>query len=322
MPAMKSIEQTTGCFQSLCRENGGQLLIQHGHDLSVPQVPPRSYWLLFDHPAQPAQNQIRSAARIEASWGMTLRLAREPEYRRTIDTLSFTYVLNGQGILRDATRQYDVGAGDLLTLFPGIPHVYGPLPGERWDEITVFLDGPVFAAWVQKGLLDPQYPLHRMEPINYWLERFHQVLLPLARNKGEQTPNDWGRMVGLIAEMTSLWQRTVTDPEATWLDRATNCLCGLPEENGQTDWPKMAGVLGVSERTFRRRFKALAGVTPGQYRTHYRMKLARQRLLESDEKVSQTALALGFANEFHFSRRFKQITGISPSAYRELHHNR
>ena len=172
---MKNETQECGRLHALCREYGGQLLVQNGHDLPVPQVPPRTYWLLFDHPAQLAQNQIRSAARIDDSWGMTLRLSREPEYKRTIDSLSFTYVLNGRGIFRDASRQYDVGEGDLLTLFPGVPHVYGPLPGERWDEITVFLGGPIFEAWVQTGLLDPQQPLHHMEPVSYWLERFHQV---------------------------------------------------------------------------------------------------------------------------------------------------
>ena len=128
-------------------------------------------------------------------------------------------------------------------------------------------------------------------------------------------------MVGLIAELTTSWRRTVTDPEATWIKRAANCLCGLPQES-QADWANIARALGVSERTLRRRFKALTGISPGQYRTQYRMKLARQRLLASDEKVLETARALGFANEFHFSRRFKQIIGVSPRAYREVHYNR
>jgi AraC family transcriptional regulator, transcriptional activator of pobA len=46
--------------------------------------------------------------------------------------------------------------------------------------------------------------------------------------------------------------------------------------------------------------------------------LAKQRLLASDERISDIAYALGFSYPHYFSRLFKQATGMTPQAYRQL----
>lgn len=321
MPAGAGTATGTPELQALCARHGGAFFIQHGHDLNHPQKPPRHYWLIFDQPRNPGPNTIRTAARIERSWGMTVRLAEQPGYRRTLDSLSMTYVLRGRGFFLDPAGRHEVRAGDLMLLFPGVPHAYGPEPGERWDEISVFFGGPVFEAWRQPGLLDPAAPVRHLEPVDYWLERFHETLLPLARSEAVQTAADWGRLVALVAEMASAWQAPRADPDMQWLDRARQCLRTLPAGRAP-DWARVAGELGVSSRTLRRRFKGLSGLTPGEFINRRRIDQARRLLLESDAKVSDVALELRFANEFHFSRRFKQLTGLSPRAYRELHQNR
>lgn len=308
-------------LNALSAKHGGSLFVQYGHDPEHPQKPPRRYWLMFDHPRHPAPNVIRTAVRIERSWGMTLRLQEDPGHRRTLDCLSMTYLLRGRGTFVDPAGVRAVRAGDLLLLFPGVPHAYGPPVGERWDEISVFFSGPIFDAWRQPGLLDPAHPVRHLEPVDYWLERFHQVLLPMARAETAQTPQDWGRLADLIGEMATDWQTPRASPDSAWLDRARHCLCGLHAAN-DVDWPAVARELGVSERSLRRKFKSLAGQTPGEFLNRRRIEQARRLLLESDAKVSDVSHALRFVNEFHFSRRFKQFTGLSPRAYRLLHRNR
>ncbi len=309
-------------LKALSKQHGGALYIQYGHDLVHPQNPPRLYWLIFDQPRQPGPNHIRSTARIEQSWGMSLRLQEDPRHRRTLDTLSLTYVLRGRGLFHDPAGSHDVRAGDLLLLFPGVPHAYGPPPGERWDEINVFFDGPVFKAWQHADLLDPARPVRHLEPVGYWLSRFNDALLPLARRpQTAQTPDDWGRLLTLIAEMCTAWRNPHSDPDAAWADQARRCLANLPAQHA-VDWAVVACQLGVSGRSLRRKFKRLAGMTTGEFLARCRIERAQQRLLESDAKVAYVALELDFTNEFHFSRRFKQFTGLSPKAYRESHRNR
>jgi AraC-like DNA-binding protein len=308
-------------LRDLCKRYGGQLFIQNGQAAGPFQNPPRAYWLMCDQPRHPAPNFIKTAARIEGSWGMSVRLGKNPGYRRVIDSLSMTYILKGTGSFWSGSQRRDVAAGDLLLLFPGVPHAYGPAPGERWDEISVFFGGPVFEGWQQAGLLDPREPVHRLAPVERWEARIQQALVPLARAEAAQNAEDWGRLAGLIGAMCTAWQKPVPDPDAAWAERAKKSLRRLRTLR-KVDWAALARGLGVSERSFRRRFRQVSGMTPGDYHMQHRIEEARRRLLESDEKVADIALGLDFANEFHFSRRFKQMTGVSPCAYRERHSSR
>ena len=70
------------------------------------------------------------------------------------------------------TGSQPVRAGDVICLYPGIPHAYGPAGDERWDEVNVEFSGPTFDAWRGPGLLDPEVPIRHLEPIGYRLSRF------------------------------------------------------------------------------------------------------------------------------------------------------
>ncbi len=59
-----------------------------------------------------------------------------------------------------------------------------------------------------------------------WLGQFNQVLIPLAHSGGRQTPLDWIRLLGLVAEISTVWQDAVTDPEAAWLEATKRCCTG------------------------------------------------------------------------------------------------
>lgn len=76
--------------------------------------------------------------------------------------------------------------------------------------------------------------------------------------------------------------------------------------------------IGMNARTLQRRF-AEAGVTYGDLVAHTRLRLARERLVASDEKIVEIALGLGYADAAHFTRAFKRWTGLAPVAYRAMH---
>ena len=77
---------------------------------------------------------------------------------------------------------------------------------------------------------------------------------------------------------------------------------------------------GLSVNQFIRRFRAAVGLTPGQYGLERRTAIAAQRLIVSDDRIDDLALAVGFTDRFHFSRAFRARLGVSPAAYRRGHH--
>ncbi len=80
---------------------------------------------------------------------------------------------------------------------------------------------------------------------------------------------------------------------------------------------QLAQTVGLSESKLKSGFKALFGQTVYGYFKAYRVDLGRQRLLESDDSVSEIATSVGYTNISHFSAAFKERHGVTPSRYRK-----
>ena len=80
----------------------------------------------------------------------------------------------------------------------------------------------------------------------------------------------------------------------------------------------VAEAAGMNPRTLQRRL-AEARVSYGALVSQTRLRLARERLVASDEKIVDIALALGYADAAHFTRAFKRWTGLAPVVYRTMH---
>lgn len=78
----------------------------------------------------------------------------------------------------------------------------------------------------------------------------------------------------------------------------------------------MAAQSNCTPDHFSRVFKQTTGQTPQQALIHARIARARQLLMETNMKVRQIALSLGYCDEFFFTRQFKQQTGLTPRQVR------
>lgn len=75
---------------------------------------------------------------------------------------------------------------------------------------------------------------------------------------------------------------------------------------------ELAEQVGVSDRTLRRGFQDLFGITVMGYLTQQRMQQAEQRLRAGKYTVAEVANQVGYAHLGHFAARFKQQFGITP----------
>ena len=275
----------------------------------------RRYWLLFDSPRAPGPGCLVRSSRIVDSWGMRPRLEQDLSFRRTLDWYGLVYVHRGSGAFYDAHGSRPVRAGDLICLFPGVPHAYGPDADERWDEINVDFSGPAFAAWQGPGMLDPDEPVRHLEPIGYWLSRFNELVGSVSRAHGIPTLRDTGKLLELIAHMITDWQPAADKSANRWLEEVEVQLDEIPIGR-EVDFGRIAGSFDLGEQAFRKKFRRLTGITPAQYRAKRLIEQACLILEQSNETSRSIARRLGFESEFYFSRRFKQFVGTSPREYR------
>ncbi|WP_435856072.1 GlxA family transcriptional regulator [Streptomyces physcomitrii] len=109
-------------------------------------------------------------------------------------------------------------------------------------------------------------------------------------------------------------QRPVPEPQLATTTRARAwALARLHEPIQLRD---MAAQESMSVRTFTRRFREEAGVSPGQWLTLQRVERARQLLESSDLPVDQVAQDAGFGTAQSMRQHLQSALGVTPTAYR------
>ncbi|MFV0263895.1 MAG: transcriptional regulator FtrA [Kluyvera sp.] len=79
----------------------------------------------------------------------------------------------------------------------------------------------------------------------------------------------------------------------------------------------LADKVGMSERTFLRRFQEATGKTPARWLLDERLQQARHHLTTGRDSVEKVAEISGFGNAKNLRLRFQQHFAISPLAYRK-----
>jgi AraC family transcriptional regulator len=79
---------------------------------------------------------------------------------------------------------------------------------------------------------------------------------------------------------------------------------------------EMAGLLALSESHFYRAFKQTFGCSPMTYVAARRVERAKLMMTSTGERLSDIALACGFADQSHLTRYFRRTVGMSPGLWR------
>ncbi|MFA7596937.1 MAG: AraC family transcriptional regulator [Novosphingobium sp.] len=88
------------------------------------------------------------------------------------------------------------------------------------------------------------------------------------------------------------------------------------EISGPIRLEDLASLAGLSQFYFCKAFKAETGVTPHQYVINTRVSRAKELLANTENRITDIALAVGFSSHAHFSSTFSRIVGTSPALYR------
>jgi len=136
------------------------------------------------------------------------------------------------------------------------------------------------------------------------LERMSEMLfVEVLRHYADELPQD---QTGWLAGMR--------DPG---VGRALALMHARPAE----DWTleRLGDEAAISRSTLHERFVHFIGRPPMQYLAQWRMQLAAGWLRDTDAKVIDVALEVGYENEAAFARAFRRAVGDSPGAWRRAH---
>lgn len=229
------------------------------------------------------------------------------------DRATFAVMLEGGFDLTIGGRRLDCRAGTVFTEPGGDRHAnYVGSGGARVMVIQPSEDADFPGACARM-----------LDGINHFESR---ALAELAGNLSSElaVPDDVAVLEArsLVFEMLAIAtrlerERTLSGSPPGWLGRVEEQIHDRFREGlTLTDLAEVAGVhpahLG---RVFRKRF----GTSPGRYIRRLRLSWARRRLESENDRLSDVALAAGFADQAHFTRAFKRVYGVPPGTYRRLH---
>ncbi|MFD4663838.1 GlxA family transcriptional regulator [Streptomyces halstedii] len=105
-------------------------------------------------------------------------------------------------------------------------------------------------------------------------------------------------------------------PETGLASTAAARAWALGRLDGPVSLREMAAQESMSVRTFTRRFREEAGVSPGQWLTRQRVERARHLLESTDLSVDRVARDAGFGTAASLRQHVRAALGVSPTAYR------
>ena len=126
-----------------------------------------------------------------------------------------------------------------------------------------------------------------------------------------------GKIIGTVC-----LYRTVAsaDSKPDWYGAIKKAVAHIDEHFSEPlTLPDLARVSGMSETSFRRTFKQVMEMTPGNYIATIRINQARKLLTTTRMKISTIAETCGFYDQSHFIRTFKRLRRQTPAQYRRAH---
>lgn len=201
-----------------------------------------------------------------------------------------------------------IEAGDLIVVFPDMPHQYGPEPGDSWEEVFIAFEGAAFEGWTAHGL-DPAHPVWKLDPLSEWSHRFFELLTPAA--SGTDSCRIAAAIHCLIADAIAAKSTTASGPP--WLETVCQALAAGAAAPSLVETARMSG---LGYESFRKAFKSATGESPVRFRSRMRISQAKMLLQRTDLSLEAIAHSLGYCDAFHLSKAFKKETGSSPRDFR------
>lgn len=242
------------------------------------------------------------------------------------------YVAAGQVSLTIDGRPYALHGRTFFSCYPGPLIHFHVAPGVgAWDHRYLAFRGALVGQWAREGLfpVPPQAVPGEAGPAETrdgdgWAQRFDDLLhLALAAERWSQR-RAVHRLEGILLDLAAMRDAApaaaglAADRPEPWLGRVLQELQAASEaEEAVVDYEALAGAVGMSVRTLRRRFQAAMGTTPHAYLLQQRIGAARKLLAETDMPIKTVASRLGYKDVFFFTRQFRAIAGVPPAEYRK-----
>lgn len=133
--------------------------------------------------------------------------------------------------------------------------------------------------------------------------------------RAADSEKDMENWITNLVEETQAFKTQIKN-EPTIIERAKEYIAN----NYQNDLNRndIASAVYLNPDYFSRIFKEKEGISVSDYIIKIRLENAKQRLLTTNQSISDIALSIGYSNTGYFTSSFRRATGVTPKEYRRL----
>ncbi|EPR14334.1 AraC family transcriptional regulator [Ruminiclostridium papyrosolvens] len=254
------------------------------------------------------------------------------------ETFEMVYIKSGSGVFEIGEQNVSVGSNDIVIIKPNQSHKLSVDSEDGCDFIVLYF----------KFMDQTEHTLSEVslgDFINFVsgresgsfiklkVSQKNDIIVLLNRILKEQTNDQLGSDLLNYLMLMELFVLISRALKAEWENSIKNKSPKIKElmqsaiqfvhnnferEISITD---IAKYVFLSPSYFTRAFKENTGLSPMQYLLNIRIKRACELLQETDQKVGEIALSVGFSNQQRFNDMFKKQTNMTPMQYRNSSKN-
>lgn len=245
-----------------------------------------------------------------------------PEYE-------LTYILSGKGIRYVGNGFEYFEENDLVLLGPNLPHCWrnvGVQPGNS-SAIVVHWESDLLKGWLEKQEFNPIAHLFNRssQGIKYSAPFNLSIKEKLLRMLELPSFDRLMTFFSILNEMATKGNGTILNSEPVNESlrnhdhQRINTVYQFVRNKYQerVTLAQIASEVHMSEEAFSRFFSKVMNKPFFTFLNEYRINAACQRLIETDEAVSEVAMVSGFETLPFFYRQFGKFKGISPKKFRD-----
>lgn len=244
-----------------------------------------------------------------------------------------SYVAEGEIECCSPDQVIRLQKGDAVFINSGVLHMYRKVrntPGLIYAHVfdSIFFTGSVSSGMYQKYiypiLASQGLQLQKITPCN----RHQKLMLESITNMTELARREpFGYEFQLQHHLSQFWCRLLTltadrqstEPSASGTDvqRIKQMLQFIHQHYPQRITLKdIADAASISERECSRCFQRCFHVSAIGYLNEHRMRMAAQKLLQTQESITQISESCGFRSASYFGKQFHAALGCTPKEYR------
>lgn len=256
----------------------------------------------------------------DKAWGITVTSVGQQDTTQNEcqrqDGYRLIYITQGCGVLEcPLTLSQKVHSGEMLLLYPGESYTLRPYTETEWEACHVAFEGHIVDEKIRTGFFDRRksvFAIGVYDSVTAIFKEIYKLVGDDAEGSRYYAASLVYMLLGRILYKNTQ-STTGNDAITNLIERAKTIM----NDGCQESMEKISERVGLPYSRFRREFKRLCGVSPGQYCMKQKMEKAKHLLRDTDMSIAEIATQMGFGYQGELSALFKKHIGISPIEFRK-----